>query len=168
MLGAPFDKIVFNSKVLDPNREVCDDGCRLLQSDRVSGLMRGDCTQEKLLGPMGLAQRHLGRAHVVAGVHCIVLATCGSLVPFAGLCVLHARGEQPSARCGDTCVIEWSTEGMRYDSIAAPDVKQQAWSGHTLCTKYYVVFLRAAKRCLLFLPRKWQSYFISLDVAWRL
>ncbi len=60
---------------------------------------------EQCLGPVELAQKHIGRSHVEAAVSCVVMATRGSFPPCAGMFVLRLGEEQPSARCGDFCVI---------------------------------------------------------------
>ncbi len=95
---------------------VCVDGCQLARSHKVAGMMIEACTWEQLLGSVGLAQGHVGRTYVEAGVCSFVMATCVCLAPCAGMGVLCSGKKQPSARCGDTCVIEGPAEGMKCDS----------------------------------------------------
>ncbi len=81
LLGAACGRVAVTCQVLGPRCVVCVGECRLPRSDKVSAMMKEACTREPLLGPVGLAQRHVGRAHVGAGVCCFAMATCGSLAP---------------------------------------------------------------------------------------
>ncbi len=79
---------------------------------------------------MGLAQRHVGQAHIGIGVCGFVMATYGSLVPCTGMGVLRSGKEHPSARCGNSYVIERPAGKMRCDSIVVPESGKQAWLCH--------------------------------------
>ncbi len=97
LLRAAYGQSVSTCQVLGPINVLCDDGCWLPRGDKVSGMMREACTREQLLGPVRLAQWHVGRARVEAEV-CFVMATCACLAPCTGMCVLRPAEEQLSAR----------------------------------------------------------------------
>ncbi len=121
--------------------------------------MRSEGTREQLLGPVGLAQLHVGLAHVEVGANCFVTDTCGCLAPRAGMCVLLPRKEQPSAHSGDTCVIKVPVGEVQSDCGVVPDSKTQAWWCNT--REEIFCFVKSGQMALLSVATEVAVFFCS-------